>query len=221
MRKLSYNRNLLTFIYTEMATKRQEEYDDEEIARRLYLDEIEEQRNEEERDNEEIRKHNEIAERNYQEELYKKKEHLKRVKNELRKQEKYYLMEIQNHIILMLDLNLRFNDAQTFDEKCKERSQPVGTDSSRHNIIISTPNTNQWSLFIVTLQTTLMDRQSAHLMTRVQRLLTCAVTDYYTTPSSRRSVSIGWSSCSLGIPVLYFCRLISMGSLIFCRFFMW
>ena len=104
---------------------------------------------------------------------------------------------------------------------CKERSQPVGTDSSRHNIIISTPNTNQWSLFIVTLQTTLMDRQSAHLMTRVQRLLTCAVTDYYTTPSSRRSVSIGWSSCSLGIPVLYFCRLISMGSLIFCRFFMW
>ena len=105
--------------------------------------------------------------------------------------------------------------------RCKERSQPVGTDSSRHNIIISTPNTNQWSLFIVTLQTTLMDRQSAHLMTRVQRLLTCAVTDYYTTPSSRRSVSIGWSSCSLGIPVLYFCRLISMGSLIFCRFFMW
>ena len=103
---------------------------------------------------------------------------------------------------------------------CKERSQPVGTDSSRHNIIISTPNTNQWSLFIVTLQTTLMDRQSAH-QTRVQRLLTCAVTDYYTTPSSRRSVSIGWSSCSLGIPVLYFCRLISMGSLIFCRFFMW
>ena len=63
--------------------------------------------------------------------------------------------------------------------ECKERSQPVGTDSSRHNIIISTPNTNQWSLFIVTLQTTLMDRQSAHLMTRVQRLLTCAVTDYY------------------------------------------
>ena len=102
---------------------------------------------------------------------------------------------------------------------CKERSQPVGTDSSRHNI--NTPNTNQWSLFIVTLQTTLMDRQSAHLMTRVQRLLTCAVTDYYTTPSSRRSVSIGWSSCSLGIPVLYFCRLISMGSLNFCRFFMW
>ena len=110
-----YNRNLLTFIYTEMATK--EDCTDEEIARRLYLDEIEEQR-----ENEEIRIHNEIAERNYQEELYKQecidhKERLKQIKKEQRKKEKYYLMEIQKHIIIMLDLNLRFNNAQTFEEK--------------------------------------------------------------------------------------------------------
>eukprot|EP00731_Ephydatia_muelleri_P017861 Em0010g959a len=33
-----------------------------------------------------------------------------------------------------------------------------------------------------------MDRQSAHLMTRVQRLLTCAVTDYYTSNSQPQSL---------------------------------
>ena len=37
---------------------------------------------------------------------------------------------------------------------CEERSHPSNTDSSQHNIITSTPNTNEWSLFIVSLQTT-------------------------------------------------------------------
>ena len=101
-----------------MATARQEDCNDDEIARKLYLDEIEE----EQRENEDIRIHNEIAERNYQEELYRQKENkerLKHIKKEQRKKEKYYLMEIQRHIIIMLDLNLRFNNAQTFEEKQK------------------------------------------------------------------------------------------------------
>ena len=86
-----------------MAVERQLSYDeDEEIARLIEeFDNIDQKE-------EEIRQHNEIV---HQEELYK--EHIKTYK------ERCYLMEIQKYIIEMFELNLRFNNAQSFDEKQK------------------------------------------------------------------------------------------------------
>ena len=102
----NYNRNLFTFIYTKMADERQVSYDeDEEIARMIQeFDNIDEE--------EEIRQHNEIV---CQQKLYK--EHRKHIKKEQREKERCYLMEIQKYIIEMFELNLRFNNAQSFDEK--------------------------------------------------------------------------------------------------------
>ena len=90
-----------------MAVERQLSYDeDEEIARLIEeFDNIDQEE-------EEIRQHNEIV---HQEELYK--EHRKYIKKEQREKERCYLMEIQKYIIEMFELNLRFNNAQTFDEK--------------------------------------------------------------------------------------------------------
>ena len=84
-----------------MADERQVSYDeDEEIARMIEeFDKIDEE--------EEIRQHNEI--------VYGHAAHYK----EQREKERCYLMEIQKYIIEMFELNLRFNNAQSFDEKQK------------------------------------------------------------------------------------------------------
>ena len=92
-----------------MADERQVSYDeDEEIARMIEefdnIDEEEEIRQHEE----EIRQHNEIV---------CQQEQIKRIKKELCVKERRYFMEIQKYIITMLDLNIRFNNAQSFDEK--------------------------------------------------------------------------------------------------------
>ena len=102
----NYNRNLFTFIYIKMADERQESYDeDEEIARMIAeFDNIGEE--------EEIRQHNEIV---CQHAHYK--EQRKLIKKEQRNKERCYMIEIQKYIIEMFELNLRFNNAQSFDEK--------------------------------------------------------------------------------------------------------
>ena len=110
----NYNRNLFTFIYTKMADERQVSYDeDEEIARMIEeFDNIDEEEEIRQHEEEEIRQHNEIV---CQQELYK--EQIKRIKKELRVKERRYFMEIQKYIITMLDLNIRLNYSQSFDEK--------------------------------------------------------------------------------------------------------
>ena len=80
-------------------------YDEDEEMARL----IEEFDNIDQKE-EEIRQHNEIV---YQ------KEHRKHIKKEQREKERCYLMEIQKYIIEMFELNLRFNNAQTYEEKQK------------------------------------------------------------------------------------------------------
>ena len=86
-----------------MADERQVSYDeDEEIARMIAeFDNIDEE------EEEEIRQHNEI--------VYGHAAHYK----EQREKERCYLMEIQKYIIEMFELNLRFNNTQSFDEKQK------------------------------------------------------------------------------------------------------
>ena len=89
-----------------MADERQVSYDeDEEIARMIQeFDNIDEEEEIRQHEEEEIRQHNEIV---CQQELYK----------ELCVKERRYFMEIQKYIITMLDLNIRLNYSQSFDEK--------------------------------------------------------------------------------------------------------
>ena len=87
-----------------MADERQlsyEDYEDEEMTK--LIEEFDNINQEEE----EIRQHNKIVYQDFR----------KHMEEEQRKKERCCMIELQKHIIEMFDLNLRFNNAQSLDDK--------------------------------------------------------------------------------------------------------